>query len=419
MSAFVYRHGVLHAEACAVPDLVRQFGTPLYVYSKQALVEQYQRYQDALGDYDGHICYAVKANSNLRVLAVLAEAGAGFDIVSGGELERVLRAGGKADRIVFSGVGKQKDEIARALAVGIHCFNVESYPELELINAVASELRLVAPVSLRVNPNVDAGTHPYISTGLKANKFGVPIEQADAFYARAADLAHINVVGVDCHIGSQLTDIAPLAESLDSVLALVDRLAEQGIQLRHVDMGGGLGISYQDHETAPDIEGYIDFLKQRLASRGLALVLEPGRSIVGDAGIFVTEVALLKEGEEKNFAVVDGAMNDLLRPALYGAWQRVQPVVPRTEPDAGELKHWDIVGPICETGDFLAKDRALNLQPKDLLAVMQSGAYGFVMASNYNTRPRAAEVMVDGDKVHLVRRRETLDDLLALEEGLH
>lgn len=415
MSTFVYRQGVLHAEACAVPDLVRQFGSPLYVYSKQALLSQFQRYQDALDDYDGLICYAVKANSNLGVLKVLAEAGAGFDIVSVGELERVLRAGGRPDRVVFSGVGKQRDEIARALAVGIHCFNVESYPELELINAVAQELKVQAPVSLRVNPNVDAGTHPYISTGLKANKFGVPVEEAEAFYRRANDLQHIDVVGVDCHIGSQLTDTAPLAEALDSLLALVDRLADSGIKLSHVDMGGGLGVSYQDDEQAPDIEAYIEFIKSRLAPRGLSLVLEPGRSIVADAGIFVTQVQLLKEGEEKNFAVVDGAMNDLLRPALYGAWQRVQPVA---QTEGREVRTWDIVGPICETGDFLAKDRDLALHTGDLLAIMQAGAYGFVMASNYNTRPRAAEIMVDGAAVALVRRRETLDDLLALEQGM-
>lgn len=415
MSTFVYRQGVLHAEACAVPDLVRQFGSPLYIYSKQALLSQFQRYQDALDDYSGLVCYAVKANSNLSVLKVLADAGAGFDIVSMGELERVLRAGGRPDRVVFSGVGKQRDEIERALAVGIHCFNVESYPELELINSVAQDMKVQAPVSLRVNPNVDAGTHPYISTGLKANKFGVPVEQAEAFYRQAHDLPHINVVGVDCHIGSQLTDTAPLVEALDSLLALVERLAESGISLRHVDMGGGLGVSYNDGEAAPDIEAYIEYIKSRLAPYGLSLVLEPGRSIVADAGIFVTQVQLLKEGEDKNFAVVDGAMNDLLRPALYGAWQRVQPVTQNTD---GTAQTWDIVGPICETGDFLAKDRTLALQAGDLLAIMQAGAYGFVMASNYNTRPRVAEIMVDGDQVKLVRRRETLDDLLALEEGV-
>ncbi|MCH8551479.1 MAG: diaminopimelate decarboxylase [Natronospirillum sp.] len=410
---FLHDNNCLHAEQVPVEQLAETFGTPLYVYSRQALISQYQRYQSAVSEQD-MICYAVKANSNLAVLRTLADQGAGFDIVSGGELERVLAAGGDPARVVFSGVGKQPAEMQRALEVGIHCFNVESLRELEQLQAVAASLETVARVSLRVNPDVDARTHPYISTGLKANKFGVPVEDAETFYLQARDMAFIEPVGVDCHIGSQLTETEPLLEALDSLLVLVGRLRTQGIELVHVDMGGGLGVSYEEGEQPPDIEQYIAIVHDRLAAQGLHLILEPGRSIVADAGMFLTRVSLLKTGEEKNFAVVDGAMNDLLRPALYGAWQRVVPVTPRP----GKPALWDIVGPICETGDFLAKDRELVLAEGDLLAVMQAGAYGFVMSSNYNTRPRAAEVMVDGDKAHLVRRRETLSELLAAEQEL-
>ena len=414
MTHFLYQQNALCAEDVPVHELAEQFGTPLYVYSQRTLEASFDQYQSALGNHSGMICYAVKANANLGVLRVLAELGAGFDIVSGGELERVLAAGGAAERIVFSGVGKTEAEMARALEVGIHCFNVESLSELEHLNTVAQAVDQVAQVSLRVNPNVDAGTHPYISTGLKANKFGVPIEDAHQFYQRADELAHIKPIGVDCHIGSQLTDVAPLLEALDSLLTLVASLREHGIVLQHVDMGGGLGVSYEEGETPPDVAAYIDVLKARLAPEGLGLILEPGRSIAADAGIFVTRVNVLKTGETKNFAIVDGAMNDLLRPSLYGAWQRVVPVRPRP----GNPSNWDIVGPVCESGDFLAQDRPLVLHEGDLLAVMQAGAYGFAMASNYNTRPRAAEVMVNGDKARLVRRRETLDDLLAQERGL-
>lgn len=414
MTHFLYENNALCAEQVPVADLVRQFGSPLYIYSQSTLEDNFRAYQSALGTHPGLICYAVKANANLGVLKVLANLGAGFDIVSVGELERVLAAGGEPARIVFSGVGKTPDEMARALEVGIHCFNVESLSELEQLNAVAEKAGVVAPVSLRVNPNVDAGTHPYISTGLKANKFGVPIEHAHTFYERAEALVHIKPIGVDCHIGSQLTDVSPLLESLDNVLNLVFELRERGIVLEHVDMGGGLGVSYEEGETPPDVAAYIDALKARLAPEGLALMLEPGRSIAADAGIFVTRVQVLKPGEEKNFAVVDGAMNDLLRPALYGAWQRVVPV----RPTPGNPSSWDIVGPVCESGDFLAKDRDLVLHEGDLLAVMQAGAYGFAMASNYNTRPRAAEVMVKDGQARLVRRRETLKDMLALERGL-
>ncbi len=414
MTFFLHHNNVLHAEDVSVRALASEFGTPLYVYSENALLGQFQAYQDALGGYAGKICYAVKANSNLGVLKALASQGAGFDIVSVGELERVLAAGGDPSLVVFSGVGKQPSEMARALEVGIHCFNVESLSELEELSRVATEQERVARVSLRVNPNVDAGTHPYISTGLKDNKFGVPIEDAEAFYSRAVELPGVEPVGVDCHIGSQLTDVAPLLEALDSVLALVRSLREQGIMLKHVDMGGGLGVSYEEGETAPDFQAYITRLKDRLAPEGLELILEPGRSIAADAGIFVTRVSALKTGEDKNFAVVDGAMNDLLRPSLYGAWQRVVPV----NPTPGTPRTWDVVGPVCESGDFLAKSRELVLAEGDLLAVMQAGAYGYVMASNYNTRPRPAEVMVSGDKARLVRRRETVADLLAHEQGL-
>lgn len=414
MTFFLHHNNVLHAEDVSVRELASEFGTPLYVYSENALLSQFQAYQDSLGGYAGKICYAVKANSNLGVLKTLASQGAGFDIVSGGELERVLAVGGDPAQVVFSGVGKQPSEMARALEVDIHCFNVESLSELEQLSQVAVEQGREARVSLRVNPNVDAGTHPYISTGLKDNKFGVPIEDAEAFYRRAVELPGVDPVGVDCHIGSQMTDVAPLLEALDSVLALVRSLREQGIMLKHVDMGGGLGVSYEEGETAPDIQAYITQLKDRLAPEGLELILEPGRSIAADAGIFVTRVSALKTGEDKNFAVVDGAMNDLLRPSLYGAWQRVVPV----NPTPGTPRTWDVVGPVCESGDFLAKSRELVLAEGDLLAVMQAGAYGYVMASNYNTRPRPAEVMVSGDKARLVRRRETVADLLAHEQGL-
>lgn len=414
MTHFLYQNNALSVEDVPVGELAEQFGTPLYVYSQRTLEENFQQYLAALGNHPGMICYAVKANANLGVLRVLADLGAGFDIVSVGELERVLAAGGAPERIVFSGVGKADDEMARALEVGIHCFNVESLTELEHLNALAQSADRVANVSLRVNPNVDAGTHPYISTGLKANKFGVPIEDADIFYRRANELAHIRPIGVDCHIGSQLTDVAPLLEALDSLLVLVTSLRDQGIVLQHIDMGGGLGVSYEEGETPPDVGAYIEVLKERLAPEGLGLILEPGRSIAADAGIFITRVNVLKPGEVKNFAIVDGAMNDLLRPSLYGAWQRVVPVNPRP----GNPSNWDIVGPVCESGDFLAQDRPLVLHEGDLLAVMQAGAYGFAMASNYNTRPRAAEVMVNGDRARLVRRRETLKDLLAQERGL-
>ena len=414
MDHFTYQGGELYAEQVPVAAIAREYGTPCYIYSRATLERHYRAYDRALEGMPHLICYAVKANSNLAVLSVLARLGAGFDIVSVGELERVLRAGGEASRVVFSGVGKQRDEMRRALQAGVRCFNVESEAELDLLNAVAGELDRVAPVSVRVNPDVDAGTHPYISTGLKENKFGVDITRAEAVYQRAASMANLRVVGIDCHIGSQLTETAPFLDALERVLLLVDQLAEQGITLEHIDMGGGLGVPY-DQEQPPSPQEYGEALRERLAGRELELILEPGRSIAANAGIMVTRVELLKCGDERNFAVVDGAMNDLIRPALYDAWQAIIPVSTKTSEPA---RYYDIVGPVCETGDFLGKDRELAIEPGDLLAVRSAGAYGFVMSSNYNTRGRPPELLVDGEQVHLARRRETLEDQLALETPL-
>lgn len=414
MDYFNYRSGELYAEDVPVADIAARFGTPAYVYSRATLERHYRAYDEALAGRERLICYAVKANSNLAVLNVLARLGAGFDIVSAGELERVIRAGGDPSRVVFSGVGKQPWEMRKALEAGVHCFNVESDTELDRLNEVAGELGVRAPVSLRVNPDVDAGTHPYISTGLKENKFGVDIAQAPEIYARANAMPHLEVIGVDCHIGSQLTSVDPFLDALDRVLALIDQLAEQGIRIRHLDMGGGLGVRY-DQEQPPEPAQYTARLLERLGDRDLKLVLEPGRSIAANAGILVTRVEFLKCTEQRNFAIIDAAMNDLIRPALYSAWQEIVPVVQR---DDIEAKSWDLVGPVCETGDFLGKDRNLSLAPGDLLAVRSAGAYGFVMASNYNTRNRPPELMVDGDQVHVVRRRETLDDQLAPESCL-
>lgn len=414
MDYFNYRDGELYAENVVVSDIASQFGSPAYVYSRAALERHYRAYDDALKDYPHLVCYAVKANSNLAVLNVLARLGAGFDIVSAGELERVLRAGGEASRVVFSGVGKQEWEMKRALEAGVRCFNVESDTELDRLNKVAGELGVKAPVSLRVNPDVDAGTHPYISTGLKENKFGIDINEAPGIYARAASLPNLDVQGVDCHIGSQLTTVAPFLDALDRVLGLIDTLAANGIAIRHLDMGGGLGVTYND-EQPPKPSEYVGALIERMGDRKLELVLEPGRSIAANAGILITRVEFLKCTEHRNFAIIDAAMNDLIRPALYSAWQAIVPVKPRQDT---EEKTWDLVGPVCETGDFLGKDRALRLQAGDLLAVRSAGAYGFVMASNYNTRNRPPELMVDGDQVHVVRRRETLEDQLAPESCL-
>jgi diaminopimelate decarboxylase len=413
MEAFSYRDGQLFAEGVALPALAQRFGTPTYVYSRAHIEAQYRAYADALDGMPHLVCFAVKANSNLGVLNVLARLGAGFDIVSRGELERVLAAGGQPDRIVFSGVGKTRDDMRRALEVGVHCFNVESTDELERLQQVAAELGKTAPVSLRVNPDVDAGTHPYISTGLKENKFGIEIDNAEAVYARAAELPNLNVVGVDCHIGSQLTSLPPFLDALDRLLALTDRLAARGIQIRHLDLGGGLGVRYRD-EQPPLAGDYIQAVRQRIEGRGLALVFEPGRSIVANAGVLLTRVEYLKHTAHKDFAIVDAAMNDLIRPALYQAWMNVVAV----QPHEGDTRRYDIVGPICETGDFLAKDRELALVEGDLLAVCSAGAYGFVMSSNYNTRGRAAEVLVDGDQAFEVRRRESVQELYAGESLL-
>ncbi|PPV41031.1 diaminopimelate decarboxylase [Ectopseudomonas oleovorans] len=413
MEAFNYRDGELFAEGVALSALAQRFGTPTYVYSRAHIEGQYRAYADALAGMPHLVCFAVKANSNIGVLNVLARLGAGFDIVSSGELERVLAAGGEPSRIVFSGVGKSRDDMRRALEVGVHCFNVESSVELERLQRVAAELGVKAPVSLRVNPDVDAGTHPYISTGLKENKFGIDIEQAEAVYARAAELPNLDVIGVDCHIGSQLTTLEPFLDALDRLLLLVDKLAARGITIKHLDLGGGLGVQYRD-EQPPQAGDYIAAVRKRLAGRELSLVFEPGRFIVANAGVLLTQVEYLKHTEHKDFAIVDAAMNDLIRPALYQAWMDVSPVQPRE----GEARNYDLVGPICETGDFLAKDRQLALEEGDLLAVRSAGAYGFVMSSNYNTRGRAAEVLVDGEQAYEVRRRETVQELYAGESLL-
>ncbi|MFP3922926.1 diaminopimelate decarboxylase [Pseudomonas sp. W5-36] len=413
MDAFNYRDGELFAEGVALSAIAERFGTPTYVYSRAHIEAQYRAYADALSGMPHLVCFAVKANSNLGVLNVLARLGAGFDIVSRGELERVLAAGGQADKIVFSGVGKTRDDMRRALEVGVHCFNVESTDELERLQVVAAEMGVRAPVSLRVNPDVDAGTHPYISTGLKENKFGIAIADAEDVYIRAAQLPNLDVIGVDCHIGSQLTTLSPFVDALDRLLDLVDRLGDCGILLKHIDLGGGLGVRYRDEEP-PLASDYIKAVRERLDGRDLALMFEPGRFIVANAGVLVTRVEYLKHTEHKDFAIVDAAMNDLIRPALYQAWMDVTAVKPRD----GAIRTYDIVGPICETGDFLAKERELALAEGDLLAVHSAGAYGFVMSSNYNTRGRTAEVLVDGEQAFEVRRRETVTELFAGESLL-
>ncbi|WP_434673099.1 diaminopimelate decarboxylase [Pseudomonas sp. R1-15] len=413
MDAFNYRGGELFAEGVALSAIAERFGTPTYVYSRAHIEAQCRTFADALEGMPHLVCFAVKANSNLGVLNVLARLGAGFDIVSGGELERVLAAGGSADKIVFSGVGKTREDMRRALQVGVHCFNIESTDELERLQVVAAELGVRAPVSLRVNPDVDAGTHPYISTGLKENKFGIAIADAEDVYVRAAQLPNLEVLGVDCHIGSQLTTLEPFIDALDRLLALVDRLGDCGIYLRHIDLGGGVGVRYRDEEP-PLVADYIKTVRERLEGRDLALMFEPGRYIVANAGVLLTQVEYLKHTEHKDFAIVDAAMNDLIRPALYQAWMDVTAVRPRDT----AVRAYDIVGPICETGDFLAKGRELALEEGDLLAVHSAGAYGFVMSSNYNTRGRCAEVLVDGDQAFEVRRRETVAELFAGESLL-
>ena len=418
MTAFTLQNGTLHAESVALTHIAEQFGTPAYVYSRSALTAALQEFHDVLNAHPAGagalVCFAVKANSNLAILNLFARLGAGFDIVSDGELQRVLAAGADPQKIVFSGVGKTAEEMRQALEAGIFCFNIESIPELDRLNDIAGELGKKAPVSLRVNPNVDPKTHPYISTGLKAAKFGVAYDDALALYRRAAGLANIAVTGIDCHIGSQLLDPSPFIEALDRILALVDQLAAEGIRIHHVDLGGGLGIKYRADQVQPTVAAYLNPLLDKLKGRGLKVVLEPGRRLVGNAGLLLTRIEYLKAGEEKNFAIIDAAMNDLMRPALYEAWHDIVPVTPRP----GVTQDYDVVGPVCETGDFLGQARPLAVQPGDLLAVMSAGAYGMAMASNYNTRPRAAEIMVDGTQVHLIRARESVEQLYAGEKLL-
>ena len=391
MNEFSLKNGQLYAESVPLAEIAERFGTPCYIYSRAALESSLDEFLHELAGIDSQVCYAMKANSNLAVLNVFARRGAGFDIVSGGELKRALAAGADPKKIVFSGVGKTAAEMTLALTTGILCFNVESVPELVRLNDVAAGLGVKAPISLRVNPNVDAKTHPYISTGLKENKFGVAYDDALTIYQHAASLPHLEIIGIDCHIGSQLLDPAPFAEALDKLLQLIDQLAAKGITLHHIDLGGGLGIRYQDEE-APSVSAYLQPLLGKLKQRGLKILLEPGRRLVGNAGVLLTRVEYLKLGEAKNFAIVDAAMNDLVRPALYDAWHDIVPVVPRQSPTT----HWDVVGPICESGDFLGRQRALTIEAGDLLAIRSAGAYGMAMSSNYNTRPRAAEVIVDG-----------------------
>jgi len=411
MDHFSYRHGRLFAEEVDVGAIAATYGTPCFIYSRATLERHWRAFDQAFGAHPHLVCYAVKANGNLAVLNIMARLGSGFDIVSVGELERVLAAGGDPGKVVFSGVAKRTDEMARALEVGIRCFNVESEAELLQLERIAGQLGKHAPVSLRVNPDVDANTHPYIATGLKENKFGIDIKQAPAVYRLAAGLPHIHIVGVDCHIGSQLTRLEPMVQALERLLVLVQELEAEGIGIQHLDLGGGLGIRYQE-ENPPLPADQATALLATLDALPYEIIIEPGRAIVGNAGILVTTVELLKLGEHKNFAVVDAAMNDLIRPALYSAWQAIIPVALRSE---GVSRCYDVVGPICETGDFLGKQRELCIEAGDLLAVRSAGAYGFAMSSNYNARPRAAEVMVDGDRFYRVRRRETVAELYAGE----
>lgn len=413
MDSFTYRNGQLCAESVPLADIAQQFGTPSYVYSKSHIASRLAAYQHALGSRPHLICYAVKANANIAILEWLASLGAGFDIVSQGELERVLAAGGDPAKVLFSGVAKKAEEMDRALEVGIHCFNVESAAELERLNRVALERGTVAPISLRVNPDVDAQTHPYISTGLKDNKFGIDISEAPEIYARASAMSGIRILGVDCHIGSQLTSLAPFRDALERLLLLVDTLEDNGIPLAHLDLGGGLGVRYQS-EQPPSPGDYMQAVLEMIGDRPQTLYFEPGRSIVANAGVLLTRVEYLKENAGKHFALVDAAMNDLLRPALYGAWMDIRPVLEGGSPEA-EHRSYDIVGPVCESGDFIGKDRHLGLAEGDLLVVDSAGAYGFTMSSNYNTRNRAAEILVDGDHSHLIRERESYDYQMQLE----
>jgi len=411
---FFSRHDAeLCAESVPLSRIAEEFGTPCYVYSHAALTAAYQSFDSAFAGRDHLICYAVKADSSLAILNLFARLGAGFDIVSGGELARVLAAGGDAGKVVFSGVGKTADEMRQALEAGILCFNVESESEMERLNKIAGQMGKRAPVSLRVNPDVDPKTHPYISTGLKGNKFGIAYTDAVRLYCKARDLPHLIVTGIDCHIGSQITEVTPFADALDKILLLIDALEKEGIAIHHLDLGGGLGICYSD-ETPPPVADYAETLLEKLADRKFRILLEPGRALVGNAGLLLTKVEYLKHGETKNFALVDAAMNDLMRPALYDAYHAILPV----KENAGVAQRYEIVGPVCESGDFLGHDRHLRLAEGDLLAVMSAGAYGMSMSSNYNTRPRAAEVMVQKNNTHLIREREKIPQLFALERLL-
>lgn len=413
MENFLYKGGALHAEGVALAALAERHGTPAYVYSRAAIEAGWRAYADAFSGRDVLVCYSVKANGNLAILNLLARLGSGFDIVSGGELERVITAGGDPGKVVFSGVGKRDAEIRLALHAGIRCFNVESEAELLRLDEIAGQLSVAAPVSIRVNPDIDPDTHPYIATGLRENKFGVDCEAALGAYQLAAGLDHVTVTGIDCHIGSQITSTGPYIDAVNKLLGLLDGLEKNGITIGHVDIGGGLGISY-GAETAPDIAGFAGAISDLIPGR-YGIILEPGRSIVGNAGVLLTRVEYLKTNREKHFAVVDASMNDLLRPSLYQAWHDIVPVSERGNGTAAE---YDVVGPICETGDFLGLERSLSLGPADLLAVMSCGAYGFSMSSNYNARPRAVEVLVDGERDYVIRERETVGQLMAGERVL-
>ncbi|SEL19952.1 diaminopimelate decarboxylase [Nitrosovibrio tenuis] len=408
---FDYRSNRLWGESVPLDRIAEEIGTPCYVYSRAALAAAYEAFDAAFGGRDHLICYAVKANSNLAILNLFARLGSGFDIVSGGELQRVLKAGGDPQKIVFSGVGKRPDEMRAALDAGIFCFNVESRSELEMLDRVAREVKKTAPVSLRVNPDVDAKTHPYISTGLKENKFGIPFEEAESLYALSRQFENLRITGLDCHIGSQLTELAPFAEACGKMLELLDRLQTQGLEIDHLDLGGGLGIRYSG-ESPPSARDYVNALCGQIGQRKQRVLIEPGRALVGNAGVLLTRVEYLKHSPHRNFAIVDAAMNDLMRPALYDAHHEIVPVISKND---GNVKTYQVVGPVCETGDFLGHDRDLALSEGDLLAIMSAGAYGMSMSSNYNTRPRAAEVMIDGDRIHVIRERESIDQLIAGE----
>ena len=411
MDYFDYKNDQLFAENVPLKKIASEYGTPCYVYSRATLERHWHAFNDAFADQPHLICYSVKANSNIAILNLLARLGSGFDIVSVGELERVLKAGGDPKKVVFSGVGKRLDEMQRALEVGIHCFNIESTAELERLQQVAASMDKIANISIRVNPDVDAGTHPYISTGLKENKFGIDINIAEDVYQQAAEMSHIQIIGIDCHIGSQLTEVAPFMDALERLLDLADRLKEKNIAIQHLDLGGGLGVRYKD-ENPPLPSDYTKHLFTNERLREYQIIIEPGRAIAANTAVLLTTVEYLKHSEEKNFAIVDAAMNDLIRPSLYQSWQEI---IPLDRAKKGDTQHYDIVGPICESGDFLGKDRELSLQQGDLLAIRSAGAYGFTMASNYNTRPRAAEVLVDNDSSALIRKRESIESLFADE----